>query len=158
MAGATRSRTPQATPSNSMDLDADSANHDDNTIRLPVLSPPPLTTPELYDPFRDQYTPLIIDNGASHIRYGWSSFEVPRTNVNAMAKYKERKHNKPLLLFGEAIEAESGAKGQTKTPWEGDVLLNSDALVCPVRVLSPNPSLERGVMQLLMRKLSRKTR
>ena len=46
-----------------------------------------------------------------------------------MAKYKERKTNKPLLLFGEAIDSESGARAQAKTPWEGDVLLNFDALV-----------------------------
>ena len=34
-----------------------------------------------------------------------------------------------ILLFGDAIDAEGGAKSQAKTPWEGDVLLNFDALV-----------------------------
>ena len=134
MTGATRTPTPQATPDDSMGEDAELTSHDGNIIPLYIPSLPSLTPPESYDPFRDQHTPLIIDNGASHIRYGWSSFEAPRTNLNAVAKYKERKHNKPLLLFGEGIEAESGAKGQTKTPWEGDVLLNSDALVCLTRV------------------------
>ena len=43
--------------------------------------------------------------------------------------YKERKTNKPLLLFGEGIDVEGGARSQAKTPWEGDVLLNFDALV-----------------------------
>ena len=46
-----------------------------------------------------------------------------------VAKYKERRTNKPLLLFGEGVDVESGAKTQAKTPWEGDVLLNFDALV-----------------------------
>ena len=46
-----------------------------------------------------------------------------------VAKYKERKTNKPLLLFGEGIDIEGGARSQAKTPWEGDVLLNFDALV-----------------------------
>ena len=46
-----------------------------------------------------------------------------------VAKYKERKTNKPLLLFGEGIDVEGGARSQAKTPWEGDVLLNFDALV-----------------------------
>jgi hypothetical protein len=47
-----------------------------------------------------------------------------------IAKYKERKNNKPLLLFGEGIDAEGGARGLARTPWEGDILLNFDALVC----------------------------
>ena len=46
-----------------------------------------------------------------------------------VAKYKERRTNKPLLLFGEGIDIEGGARSQAKTPWEGDVLLNFDALV-----------------------------
>ncbi|KAG8220239.1 hypothetical protein J3R82DRAFT_1280 [Butyriboletus roseoflavus] len=43
---------------------------------------------------------------------------------NVIARFK---YNQPLLLFGECVDAESGAKGQAKTPWEGDVLLNFDA-------------------------------
>ena len=46
-----------------------------------------------------------------------------------VAKYKERKTNKPLLLFGEGIDVEGGARSQVRTPWEGDVLLSFDALV-----------------------------
>ncbi|KAG8220581.1 hypothetical protein J3R82DRAFT_2802 [Butyriboletus roseoflavus] len=45
---------------------------------------------------------------------------------NVIARFK---YNQPLLLFGECVDAESGTKGQAKTPWEGDVLLNFDALV-----------------------------
>ncbi|KAJ3562095.1 hypothetical protein NP233_g9789 [Leucocoprinus birnbaumii] len=32
------------------------------------------------------------------------------------------------MLFGEAVDCETGARGQARTPWEGDVLLNFDAL------------------------------
>ena len=64
------------------------------------------------------------------MRFGFNTSHQPHSNLNVVSKYKERKGNKPLLLFGEAIEAESGAKGQAKTPWEGDVLLNFDAMVC----------------------------
>jgi len=101
-----------------------------NITRLPTPSPPTTSSPESYDDHRSQHTPLIIDNGSTTIRYGFSTSPTPRTGVNAVAKYKERKYNKPLLLFGDGIEAESGAKGQARTPWEGDVLLNFDALVC----------------------------
>ena len=56
---------------------------------------------------------------------------LPYQGPNCIAKLKERRTNKPLLLFGEAIELESGARAQAKSPWEGDVLLNFDAMVCP---------------------------
>ena len=98
--------------------------------RLPTLSPAAVTTPDSYDDFRDQGTPLIIDNGSTNLRFGFATSSTPHFGSNAVAKYKERKFNKPLLLFGEAIDSESGAKSQTRTPWEGDVLLNFDALVC----------------------------
>ncbi len=87
--------------------------------------PPP---PDSYDEHRGTNTPIIIDNGSTTFRWGFADFGVPRFGPNAISKYKERKTNKPLLLFGEAIDVESGAKAQTRTAWEGDVLLNFDAL------------------------------
>ncbi|KAF8439468.1 chromatin remodeling complex subunit [Boletus edulis BED1] len=100
-------------------------------IPLPVL--PIYTPPNSYDPFRDTHVPLIIDNGASTLRFGFSTSGsktalTPHAVPNVIARFKERKYNQPLLLFGDGVDAESGAKGQTKTPWEGDVLLNFDAL------------------------------
>ena len=49
--------------------------------------------------------------------------------LNVVSRYKDRKQNRPVLLIGDAIDAESGARAQARTPWEGDVLLNFDALV-----------------------------
>jgi len=101
------------------------------TTYLPTLPP----QAESYEFHRDACTPIVIDNGSNTLRWGFGSssnpVEEPRpfTGPNAVAKYKDRKTNKPLLLFGEAIDSESGARGQAKTPWEGDVLLNFDALV-----------------------------
>jgi actin-related protein 5 len=83
-----------------------------------------------YDEHRGQHTPLIIDNGSTHLRYGFCSDSVPCSALNVVAKYKERKYNKQLLLFGEAIDADTGAKAQARSPWEADVLLNFDAMVC----------------------------
>ncbi|KAF8665122.1 hypothetical protein AX16_000589 [Volvariella volvacea WC 439] len=105
------------------------AFHPPNVIRLPIPALPNLPLePEPYDNHRSQHTPIVIDNGSTTLRWGFATSSTPYTGVNAVAKYKERRNNKPLLLFGEAIETESGAKGQTRTPWEGDVLLNFDAL------------------------------
>ena len=100
-----------------------------NVTRLPTPSLPAVPTPSSYDPHRGARTPLIIDNGATNLRFGFSTDDAPRTAINAVAKFKERKQGRQLLLFGDAIDAESGARGQLRTPWEGDVLLNFDALV-----------------------------
>ncbi|TFK76616.1 actin-like protein Arp5p [Pluteus cervinus] len=91
---------------------------------LPSL--PPERVP--YDGYRSQRTPIVIDNGSTTLRWGFATFDSPYAGTNAIAKYKERRNNRLLMLFGEGIDSESGAKGQAKTPWEGDVLLNFDAL------------------------------
>jgi len=100
-----------------------------NIFYVPTSTLPSITPPDSYDAFRSQSVPLIIDNGSSNLRFGFSTSAFPHTSPNVIAKYKERKFNQSLLLFGDAIDAESGAKSQAKTPWEGDVLLNFDAMV-----------------------------
>ncbi|KAL4242856.1 actin family protein [Abortiporus biennis] len=99
-----------------------------NITRIPPQSLPTVQPHDSYNEFRGKHTPLIIDNGSTNLRWGFATSSTPRTGLNTVAKYKERKQNKPLLLFGEGIDSESGAKSQAKTPWEGDVLLNFDAL------------------------------
>lgn len=100
-----------------------------STPNVPISVLPTYTPPDSYDPFRGTHTPLIIDNGASNLRFGFATVPTPHSVANVIARFKERKYNQPLLLFGDGVDAESGAKGQAKTPWEGDVLLNFDALV-----------------------------
>ncbi|KAI0056771.1 actin-like ATPase domain-containing protein [Artomyces pyxidatus] len=101
---------------------------DTRVIRLPTPSPPSLSAPSSYEPHGDEHTPLIIDNGSTTLRFGFATSDTPRTSSNIVAKYKERKQGRQLLLFGDAVDVESGAKAQGKTPWEGDVLLNFDAM------------------------------
>lgn len=110
----------------------DSESENTQVVRLPTPTPAALTSPDSYDDYRDQKTPLIIDNVSSFLRFGFATSSIPHSGSNAVAKYKERKFNRPLLLFGEGIDSESGAKSQARTPWEGDVLLNFDALVCNI--------------------------
>jgi actin-related protein 5 len=101
-----------------------------NTIHLPLPNEIPIPVPAPYtSDISSQQIPLVLDNGASTFRFGWASWAEPRCAQNAIAKYKERRHGKQLLLFGEGIDSESGARAQSKTPWEGDVLVNTDALV-----------------------------
>ncbi|KAI0258664.1 actin-like ATPase domain-containing protein [Gloeopeniophorella convolvens] len=94
----------------------------------PTLSPPSITLPQSYDSHRGAHTPLVIDNGSTSFRFGFATSSAPQVAPNIVSKYKERKAGKQLLLFGDAVDAESGARAQAKTPWEGDVLLNFDAL------------------------------
>ncbi|KAG6874163.1 hypothetical protein C0995_005581 [Termitomyces sp. Mi166 len=100
-----------------------------NITRLPTPAPPsvPRST-EPYHHHRTAHTPLIIDNGSTTFRWGFASSPAPQAAPNVIAKYKERKTNKPLLLFGEGVDLDSGTKAQSRNPWEGDVLLNFDAL------------------------------
>ncbi|KAF7311013.1 hypothetical protein HMN09_00644700 [Mycena chlorophos] len=74
-------------------------------------------------------TPIAIDNGATTLRYGFCTSAAPRSALNDISKYKERRTNKPLLLLGDAVDVEGVAKIQARTPWEGDVLLYFDALL-----------------------------
>ena len=96
---------------------------------VPAPTLPAVVPPDSYDAYRGHGTLLIIDNGASDLRIGFSLDSNPHVAANIVARYKERKSNQFLLLFGNEVEADSSAKGQVRTPWEGDVLLNSDALV-----------------------------
>jgi actin-related protein 5 len=101
-----------------------------NIVRLPTsYLPISAPTADKYDNHRGTRTPIVIDNGSTYLRWGFGSYSTPSTGLNTVSKYKERKTNRPLLLFGDAIDSESGARAHAKTPWEGDVLLNFDALV-----------------------------
>ncbi|KIY64588.1 chromatin remodeling complex subunit [Cylindrobasidium torrendii FP15055 ss-10] len=103
-------------------------------MSAPVVNIPPPLLPELplppdsYDVHRDAQTPLIIDNGSTHLRWGFATSSTPRWGTNLVSKYKERRHNRPLVLFGDAVDVESGARAQSRAAWEGDILLNFDAL------------------------------
>lgn len=101
---------------------------------LPIPSQPSIPPTLSYDPHRTAHTPLVIDNGSTSLRFGFATSTTPQVAPNIVSKYKERKAGKQLLLFGDAVDAEGGARSQAKTPWEGDVLLNFDALVSPTQV------------------------
>jgi actin-related protein 5 len=105
----------------------------DNVVYLP---PPPHPIPfsvDSYEPYKDTNQAIVIDNGSSTIRYGFCGSGNQKPNIhchtNVVARFKDRKSNKPVLLFGKNVETDSGARAQARTPWEGDVLLNFDAMV-----------------------------
>ncbi|GJE94232.1 actin-like protein Arp5 [Phanerochaete sordida] len=97
-------------------------------IRIPNPPLPTVRQPASYDDFRGTETPLVIDNGSTNLRFGFATSSSPVSAPNVIAKFKDRKQNRPLILMGEAVDVESGARSQARYPWEGDVLLNFDAL------------------------------
>ncbi|KAL6305640.1 actin-like protein Arp5p [Sparassis latifolia] len=99
-----------------------------NITRTPVPSIPVIQRSNSYDEYRGHHTPLIIDNGSSNLRFGFCTSNIPRSQPNVVAKFKERRTNKPMMLFGDGVDVDSTAKAQAKMPWEGDVLLNFEAL------------------------------
>lgn len=108
-----------------------------------ISTPPSSSIPQpieqdSYDKFRGTGTPVVIDNGSTTFRYGFCTASEPHQGSNVVARFKERKSTKPLLLFGEGIDMDSSARAQARTPWEGDVLLNFDALVSDIHAAYTN--------------------
>lgn len=107
-------------------------------------------TPEPMVPFEysgsTERVPIVIDNGkstlpvchsyltrllgATNFRYGFAGNDRgPSSWLNSVSRYRERKTNRPVLLFGESTNIDATSRAQSKQPWEGDLLLNFDALV-----------------------------
>jgi actin-related protein 5 len=100
---------------------------DTNTVTtVPNLIHFQAMEPDVYN--HNYTTPIIIDNGCTTYRFGFADASTPYTIANIYSRYRERKHNFQIALFGDNVEVESGAKTQSKTAWEGDILINFDAM------------------------------
>ncbi|KIO20406.1 hypothetical protein M407DRAFT_81599 [Tulasnella calospora MUT 4182] len=74
-------------------------------------------------------TPIVIDNGSTSFRYGWATQENgPYVQPNLVAKFRDKRSNRQVLLFGDSVDVEPQARAAAKSPWEGDHLNNSEAL------------------------------
>lgn len=98
----------------------------DNVTTVPNLIHFQAMEPDVYN--HNYTTPIIIDNGCTTYRFGFADASTPYTIANIYSRYRERKHNFQIALFGDNVEVESGAKTQSKTAWEGDILINFDAM------------------------------
>jgi actin-related protein 5 len=98
----------------------------DNVFTVPELLHFSAMEPDVYN--TPHSVPIIIDNGCTTYRFGFANASTPYTIANIYSRYRERKHNVQIALFGDNVEVESGAKTQSKTAWEGDILINFDAM------------------------------
>ncbi|KAG8834370.1 Nuclear actin-protein involved in chromatin remodeling [Serendipita sp. 399] len=103
-----------------MDEETENVTHVPNLLHFHAMEPDDYNTPAT--------VPIIIDNGCTTYRFGFSNASAPYTIPNIYSRYRERKHNLQIALFGDNVEVESGAKTQSKTAWEGDILINFDAM------------------------------
>lgn len=95
------------------------------------LEPGPSISTDYTSAFASTSTPIVLDNGSSRFRAGWASEHArgPRIDVeNIVAKYRDRKTNKNIALAGAQIYCDTLAKQTAKSPFEGDVVCNFDAM------------------------------
>jgi hypothetical protein len=47
-----------------------------------------------------------------------------------MARYKERKVGKNIMLFGKDVEADSNSRSSIRSMFDGDMMIHGEILVC----------------------------
>ncbi|EON64616.1 hypothetical protein W97_03849 [Coniosporium apollinis CBS 100218] len=72
-------------------------------------------------------TAIVIDNGSSAVRAGWSFDQNPRVSLPPlMARYRDRKLNRTFMFCGSDIYADGTARGQAKNAYEpGSNIVNN---------------------------------
>ncbi|RYN43907.1 Actin-like protein [Alternaria arborescens] len=76
-------------------------------------------------------TAIVIDNGSSAVRAGWSFDSKPRLSVLPnMARYRDRKLNRTFTFVGSDVYADGTARGQSKPVYEpgSNVVNNWDVM------------------------------
>ncbi|KAF1842593.1 actin-like ATPase domain-containing protein [Cucurbitaria berberidis CBS 394.84] len=76
-------------------------------------------------------TAIVIDNGSSAVRAGWSFDSKPRLSVLPnMARYRDRKLNRTFTFVGSDVYSDGTARGQSKPVYEpgSNIVNNWDAM------------------------------
>ncbi|EJT98924.1 chromatin remodeling complex subunit [Dacryopinax primogenitus] len=93
-----------------------------STPYIPVLT----NYREVYYPDR---VPIVIDNGATNFRAGFGTDKDPYIVVdNLMSKYRDRKTNTPVLLFGNELVDDATTRSNAKSPFDGDICVNPEGM------------------------------
>lgn len=72
---------------------------------------------------------LIIDNGATTLRAGWSDCLSPHLTLdNIGSRYKERKLNETFTFAGSEAFVDASSRSGVKSAFEGDVVCNYDVM------------------------------
>jgi actin-related protein 5 len=99
------------------------------------LSEPPFTGYQEPDPQgyqqSNQDSAIVIDQGSSEVRAGWSFDSKPRVAIPPLwARYKDRKLNRYFTFIGSDVYSDGTARGQAKNIYEpgNNVVNNWDAV------------------------------
>ena len=164
--------------------DTDMADPDTPSRSVPVLhaaeppKPRPVTRLDYHaSPYWNSECPLIIDNGSSELRAGFSLADPQRVSDspylyydNLISKVRDRKKNVSILLAGNDVYADGLSRGGIRSPFDADVVCGWDAMetmldytfsnlgidtdriqhpICMTETLC-NPAYSRSVMNELM--------
>jgi actin-related protein 5 len=74
---------------------------------------------------------LLADAVGTHsIRAGFSNATAPHiARQSQITKYRDRKSNKQVTLFGEDVDLDAQARANVKSMWDGEALINGEVLV-----------------------------
>lgn len=68
--------------------------------------------------------------GTHSIRAGFSNAAAPHVaRQSQITKYRDRKSNKQVTLFGEDVDLDAQARANVKSMWDGEALINGEVLV-----------------------------
>ena len=68
--------------------------------------------------------------GSHSWRAGFSTMSTPYVDSpNVIARYRERKIGKNMLLFGNYVDADANSRSNTRNMFDGDLLIHGDLLV-----------------------------
>ncbi|CAO3614941.1 unnamed protein product [Mucor hiemalis] len=74
-------------------------------------------------------SPIVIDNGSSQCRAGWSSEKSPSMIFdNVVSKYKDRQLNENVLAVGMDALADPAAKSNARSPFDGNVVCDFEKM------------------------------
>lgn len=102
---------------------------------FPIVSERPVleSGPPATDYAQHLHDSIIIDNGATTLRAGWSSEAYPRIVMdNVGAKYRDRKTNRNVMLAGSEAYVDATSRAAVKSAFEGDIVCNFDQMVSSI--------------------------
>lgn len=71
--------------------------------------------------------------GTTQLRAGFADQDAPSLITrNEGSRYKERRTNRNMMIYGDALELDSASKTQSKIPHESGIVTSWDMMVCLV--------------------------
>ncbi|KAF7732280.1 Nuclear actin-protein involved in chromatin remodeling [Apophysomyces ossiformis] len=79
--------------------------------------------------FRDEHTPIIIDNGSYQCRAGWATEDKPSLIFdNVVSRYKDRKANVNIMSVGMDAYADPAGRSNARSPFDSNVVCDFDRM------------------------------